>query len=94
MAAFELLILLSTLTTLLPYAASALAEIVLRLRERAGEKGPNRKAITIAIAALAFSLFAIIGSGLEVIAYGVVLLMAGLPIYYLTLRTDPSSQDF
>ena len=36
MAAFELLILLSTLCTLLPYVASALAEIVLRWRESSG----------------------------------------------------------
>lgn len=91
MAAFELLILLSTLTTLLPYAASALSEIVLRKRESVAGSGYNWKAISIAIGALAFSLFAIIGSGLEVIAYGVILLLTGLPIYYRLKRINPST---
>ncbi|NKB37913.1 MAG: amino acid permease [Gammaproteobacteria bacterium] len=84
MAAFELLILLSTLCTLLPYVASALAEIVLRWRESSDEGRYNKRAIAIATGALAFSLFAIIGSGLVVVVYGLVLLGCGLPVYYLT----------
>ncbi len=88
MAAFELLILLSTLCTLLPYVASALAEIVLRWRESAASDRYNKKAIAIATGALAFSLFAIIGSGLEVVVYGLVLLGCGLPVYYLTRKQN------
>ncbi|MBT7953416.1 MAG: amino acid permease [Gammaproteobacteria bacterium] len=82
MATFELLILLSTLTTLLPYTASALAEIVLQRRDLLSERNKNLKSFFIAIIALAFSLFAIVGSGLEVVAYGLLLLLSGLPIYY------------
>ena len=81
LAAFELLILLSTLTTLLPYAASAISEFVLQRRDVAAGGQANFKAIAIAFGALAFSIFAIVGSGVEVAAYGLILLAAGYPIY-------------
>jgi basic amino acid/polyamine antiporter, APA family len=67
---------------LLPYTASALAEIILQRRDSVAGLSNNRKSIFIAIITLAFSLFAIVGSGLEVVAYGLLLLLFGLPIYY------------
>ena len=82
-SAFTIMILLSTLTVLIPYALSAASEIILCRKKR--EKG-NSKKIVIAIFALIFSLFAIIGSGTEVILYGFILLASGLPVYYLMLR--------
>ena len=84
LAAFELLIVLSTLTTLLPYAASALSALVLQKRDANAGEAISGKAVLIALGALAFSLFAIIGSGLEVAAYGLILLAAGYPIYRLS----------
>ncbi len=81
-AAFEMLILLSTLTTLLPYAASALSGLVLQKRDINSGKKKNWKTIGIAVGALGFSLFTIVGSGLEVALYGLILLAAGLPVYY------------
>ena len=86
LAAFEMLIILSTLTTLLPYAASALSEFVLQKRDAAQGKGVSYKSLIIALGALLFSLFAIVGSGLDVAAYGLVLLAAGYPIYRLQKR--------
>ncbi len=83
LAAFEMLIVLSTLTTLLPYAAAALSEFVLQRRDAMAGGSVNRRAVLIAFGALAFSLFAIVGSGLEVAAYGLFLLAAGYPIYHL-----------
>ena len=91
MAAFQMLILLSTLTTLLPYAASALSDLVLQKRDASAGKAKNWKSFSIAIGALVFSLFTIIGSGLEVAAYGLILLAAGLPIYYWLKRGKPST---
>jgi len=81
-AAFKMLILLSTLATLLPYAASALSDLVLQKRDTAEGKRKNWKSFGIATGALGFSLFAIIGSGLETAGYGLILLAAGLPVYY------------
>ena len=83
LAAFEMLIMLSTLTTLLPYSASALSEFILQKRDAAAGGRVNYKAVAIALGALMFSVFAIVGSGLEVAAYGLVLLAAGYPIYRL-----------
>jgi APA family basic amino acid/polyamine antiporter len=85
-AAFEMLILLSTLTTLLPYALAALAEIVLQYRDKAQGIDGSRVGLVVAIGALLFSLFAIVGSGLEIAVYGCVLLLAGIPVYLLTGR--------
>ncbi len=91
-AAFEMLILLSTLTTLLPYAASALSDLALQKRDALAGKGKDWKSLIIAVGALAFSLFTIIGCGLEVSAYGLILLLAGLPVYYTLKRKEPVSQ--
>lgn len=86
-AAFEMLILLSTLTTLLPYAASALSDLALQKRDADAGRGTQWKSVVIAIGALAFSIFAIVGSGLTVAAYGLILLAAGLPFYYKSKRS-------
>ncbi|MEP6390510.1 MAG: amino acid permease [Halioglobus sp.] len=85
-AAFEMLILLSTLTTLLPYALAALAEIVLQYRDKSQGIDVSRLGFAVAIGALLFSLFAIVGSGLEIAAYGCLLLLAGIPVYLLTAK--------
>ena len=81
-AAFEMLILLSTLVTLLPYAASALSDLVLQKRDIDSGKKKSWKSLGISAGALGFALFTIIGSGLEVALYGLILLVAGLPVYY------------
>ena len=79
--AFKSLILLSTLTVLLPYAVSALAEIVIQRKEQQTSGKINWKSFSIAIIALIFSVFAIIGSGLAIALQGLILFAAGLPFY-------------
>jgi APA family basic amino acid/polyamine antiporter len=78
---FTFIILLSTLSTLVPYVFSSMAVFLIRdetaaLRERV-------RAGTGAIAALAFaySLWAIGGAGAETVYWGFLLLLAGLPVY-------------
>lgn len=78
-AAFTFLISMSTLGTLLPYALSALAEI---RQSRRVAKGWT----TIALVALAYSIIAMAGAGASVLLWGVVLIAAGLPVYYLSRR--------
>jgi APA family basic amino acid/polyamine antiporter len=80
-AAFELLILLATLTTLLPFAASALSELVLLKRDAATSHAVDKKSVGIAAGALGFAIFAIVGSGVEAALYGLLLLAAGVPVY-------------
>lgn len=80
---FTFLILLGVLAALVPYAFSALAELVLERRRGQVSGQASRRASVIAVLAFAYSLWAIIGSGLEVIGWGTLLLVAGLPVYWL-----------
>jgi APA family basic amino acid/polyamine antiporter len=80
--AFTFVILLATLTTLVPYAYSAAAQAYLYITER--ERFQPRhflRDIVVAALAFAYSVWAIAGSGQEIIAKGFVLLLAGVPIY-------------
>jgi APA family basic amino acid/polyamine antiporter len=76
--AFEFMILLSTLTVLVPYLFSSAAYIILSKSDNAS--GRN-KVLLLGMGAFLFSLFAVIGSGQEVVFWGFVLLMAGIPFY-------------
>ncbi|HEX5692530.1 MAG TPA: amino acid permease, partial [Roseiflexaceae bacterium] len=85
---FNFVILLATLTTLVPYAYAAAAEVYLFIAERERFSG-RRFARDTAIAGLAFAyaVYAIVGSGTDVIAKGFVLLLLGVPVYlYVTWR--------
>lgn len=74
--AFEFLILLSTLTVLIPYLFSSITYILLYKKET-----HKVKALLIGTFAFIFSLFAIYGCGKEIVFYGFLFLMASLPIY-------------
>jgi len=79
---FTFVILLATLTTLVPYAYSAAAEVYMFFSEP--ERFSAKKLVrdtVIATLAFAYSIWTIIGSGKDVIAYGFILLMLGIPIY-------------
>lgn len=81
-ALFTFMILLSTATTLLPYLITTLAWWRLE-----GRRSGIRRWL-VAIAALLFSLWALAGAGTEPLAWGGVLLLAGLPIYLWQRRTE------
>jgi len=79
---FTFIILLATLSTLVPYAFSAISELVIFTRDRERFSGERLAgASVIAVLALAYSLWAIAGTGMRTILWGSVLLAAGLPIY-------------
>ena len=77
---FTFVILLGTLSALLPYLMCALARIVLAIRHRDAARVST---LDLAVAALAcaFSAWAIVGTGAETIVWGTVLLLAGLPVF-------------
>jgi APA family basic amino acid/polyamine antiporter len=70
------------LATLVPYAYSAAAQLMLLATDLAAFSG-RRLATDVVVAGLAFaySLWAIAGSGYEVVFKGFLLLLAGIPIY-------------
>jgi len=81
---FSFIIMLSTLSCLLPYLFSSLSEMALYLRKK---KQYNKKrfvaASLISIPAFLYSLWAITGLEHEVILWGAILLTAGVPVYAL-----------
>ena len=86
LSAFKTLIMLSTLTVLLPYATSSIAEIIMQRRELNSTTRVNRGSFSIALIALTFSVFAIIGSGIIIALQGLILIVVGLPFYFLSKR--------
>ena len=66
---------MSTLAVLVPLLFSAAADLKYSWKSSKGLAG-------IAGLAFIYSVFAILGSGINVIVWGLVLLLAGLPVYY------------
>jgi APA family basic amino acid/polyamine antiporter len=81
-SAFEFVILLATLTTLVPYAFSAAAQAWLWLVEGETFK-PKHLVRDVVISTLAFgySVWAIAGAGQDIVTKGFVLLLCGIPVY-------------
>lgn len=82
-ALFTFIILLATLSTLVPYVFCALAGF---LTTRAVPRQPLGPSIVAALA-FAYSLWAIGGAGAEVVYWGFLLLIAGLPVYVWVVRS-------
>jgi APA family basic amino acid/polyamine antiporter len=82
LGAFEFVILLATLTTLVPYAFSAAAQAWLWLVEPESFQAKHLVRDTvIAVLAFAYSVWAIAGAGDDIVTKGFVLLLAGIPVY-------------
>jgi basic amino acid/polyamine antiporter, APA family len=80
--AFTFVILLATLTTLVPYAYSAAAQAYLYVTEpELFDRKLFARDMAVAALAFAYSVWAITGSGKDIIAKGFVLLLAGIPVY-------------
>jgi APA family basic amino acid/polyamine antiporter len=80
--AFTFVLLLATLTTLVPYAFSAAAQAWLWLVE--GETFQPKhliRDVVVATLAFAYSVWAIAGAGEDIVTKGFVLLLCGIPVY-------------
>ena len=77
---YQFIILLSTMTVLVPYLFSAVSYVVLAVKSNQ-LKWNNGIKITIAILAFAYSLWAVAGSGQESVYWGFMLLMVGVPFF-------------
>jgi APA family basic amino acid/polyamine antiporter len=79
---FTDIVLLATLTTLVPYSWSAAAQVKLFITDRELFSGVRLARDTVvATLAFAYTAWAIWGAGEEVIAKGFMLLTAGIPVY-------------
>lgn len=79
---FTFVILLATLTALLPYAICAMAELMIYARDRERFVGKRLTgAVITALLGFAYALWAIVGAGAQIVYWGLLLLLAGLPMY-------------
>ena len=77
---YQFIILLSTMTVLVPYLFSTVSYSILAVRSNS-LKWNNGLKLGIAMVAFIYSLWAVAGSGQETVYWGFILLMAGVPIY-------------
>jgi basic amino acid/polyamine antiporter, APA family len=78
---FKFLLLLATLSVLIPYLFCAAAYIIIRFEKKHLHSGGWVTAILVGTLAFAYSLWAIAGSGQSAVYYGFLMLMAGVPFY-------------
>jgi basic amino acid/polyamine antiporter, APA family len=86
---FKTIMLLSVLTTVIPYLFSAAAYPIIRAKKMATGSAVT---IVLAILAFAYSLWAIAGTGQDSVYYGFIVLMLGIPFYiWITYKKAKSS---
>lgn len=78
---FTFIILLATLNTLVPYVFCSMARIMMAFREAGASPGPAKSEIALGAAGFWFALWAIAGAGQEIVYWGFLLLIAGVPVY-------------
>lgn len=77
---YTFIILLSTLTVLVPYLFSVISYMIIE-GKNGGLMTKKPGKVIIAVLAFVYSMWAVIGSGEEIVYWGFILLMAGLPFY-------------
>ncbi len=89
---FNFVILLATLTSLIPYAYSAAAGMLLALTDRERSRRRRQLVVDGLVAGLAFaySVWTIAGSGYEVVYKGSLLLIAGIPVFVWLKYREPA----
>lgn len=79
---FKLLILLSTFFTLLPYLFTTVSYLIIRAKQSTTfKKSKTISAILLCIVAFSFSMWMLIGAGQEIVYWGFIMLMMGVPFY-------------
>ena len=86
---FEFLILLTTLSTLIPYFFVSVSYILFHVEKRLFKINSFRSVILGLFGSL-YSLWAIFGSGIDSIVYGTILLILGIPIYLILKLKKPN----
>ena len=85
--AFEFMILLTTICVLIPYIFSS-ATYALTISFKKNPRWLIQ--LSIALVAFIYSMYAVIGAGYEVVYWGFILLLLGIPIYIWLIKSNPS----
>jgi len=88
---FQFLVLLTVLTTLLPHLYSSAAELLLARRDMSATPAKRRRAQWVAAVSFAFVLWTIYGTGAEVVMWGTLAVLAGIPLYVWFRTRDAES---
>jgi APA family basic amino acid/polyamine antiporter len=92
-AIFTRIILLATLSTLVPYVFCSMAAFLVDVRARRPIAGTARTGGgLVAALAFAYALVAVAGAGEEVVYLGFLLLLAGLPVYVWVARRRAATE--
>lgn len=79
---FNFIVLLAVMASLLPYALCSLAELMIALRGGRSLAGPQLlKVVVLGLLGFVYSLWAIYGAGAEVVFFGFLLILSGVPIF-------------
>jgi APA family basic amino acid/polyamine antiporter len=86
---FTFVILLATLSTLVPYVFSTLAGFLIERQAGARQLRGSPRTTLVGLVAFGYSMWAIGGAGADVVYWGFLLLLAGLPVYVWVVRQRP-----
>jgi APA family basic amino acid/polyamine antiporter len=84
--AYTFIILLSTLTTVVPYAFCAMAGLVLARQADDGSRKQRLREALLSVGAFVVSIWVMASAGQETVYWGFLLLMAGLPVFVVVTR--------
>jgi arginine:agmatine antiporter len=88
-AVYRLMVGLSTMAAVVPYAFCSLARILIA----GATDGRMPRVSVIEVIAFVFAIFTLYGSGAEPVLYGLVLLMLGIPVYVWQRRNAAGATD-
>ncbi len=89
-AAYTFILLIATLTTVIPYAFSAISGLILQGRDPSISRSHRLREGGVAAIAFGVCMWVIAASGFETVYWGFLLLMAGLPVYVMVTRVKPA----
>ncbi|QPC42489.1 amino acid permease [Kaustia mangrovi] len=91
---FNFTLLLATMTTLVPYMFTAMGELMLFFQNREAFSGKRFAGSgVVAVLAFLYSIWAVAGSGEDVVFWGSLLLFAGIPVYVWLKWQDQAVQS-
>jgi len=90
-AAFEFLILLSTITALVPVAFSVAAAWLFSLRDTDVSPAARHRHNLVALLGFGYAMWAIAGSGRDSVYWGFLLLLLGVPVYAWIVAKNPNA---
>jgi APA family basic amino acid/polyamine antiporter len=87
------LLLVSTVTTLVPYTFSAGAQLKALLVDGTSREPHFTRSLTVAAIAMGYTIFAFYGAGANEVYWGFLVILVGIPLYIAILRSRRVSRS-